>query len=192
MSDKAWWLLALLFAVGHVGCAASREQKAAEQLPAQRPEAVASEEETDSVHPAFSQSPKPDAEALGQGIEAAGDMRQDKVKGEARSAVRPQPSLDSGPDVDELDRKLDQAIGLVANLQYDQAEPILRPLVADYGKVKQPDKAALAMFWLAYCLEKQSQTDSAMVLYREVIRSHDGTRAATQAARRLEQLSREG
>jgi TolA-binding protein len=99
---------------------------------------------------------------------------------------------DRSDDESELDDRFDRAVSLISHFEYAKAEAILRPLVVRYRRAGGTDKVARSMFWLGYCLEKQAEIEPAAVLYREVIRSHDGTAAATQAARRLEQIRQAG
>lgn len=85
-------------------------------------------------------------------------------------------------------KDLDEAIALVAQLRYDEAADRLSPLVETFDAADDPARAAEAMFWLAYCHEKQGRTDRAATLYESVIRSYPGTPAARQAADRLSRL----
>ncbi|MFP4356158.1 MAG: tetratricopeptide repeat protein, partial [Phycisphaerae bacterium] len=121
----------------------------------------------------------------------AGTDSSDTAAPEARMATRLDDRPENRPDPVELDRKFDQAVSLISHFEYARAEPILRPLVGQYRQLSKADKSALSMFWLAYSLEKQAQLDAATVLYREIIRMYDGSSAATQAARRLQQIEEE-
>ncbi len=126
-------------------------------------------------------------------IDLAGRPARPAAEAEPRMAASPvDRDRDGADDVSELDRRFDQAVSGISRFEYAQAEAILRPLVVRYRRAGKAGKVAQSMFWLAYCLEKQAEIESAAVLYREVIRSHDGTAAATQAARRLEQIRKAG
>lgn len=90
---------------------------------------------------------------------------------------------------EEAQKNFDQALALVAQLCYDEAADRLSPLVETFDAAGDPARAAEAMFWLAYCHEKQGRTDRAASLYQNVIRSFPATPAARQAADRLTRLS---
>ncbi|KKL03934.1 hypothetical protein LCGC14_2621180, partial [marine sediment metagenome] len=50
------------------------------------------------------------------------------------------------------------------------------------------NRAAEAMFWLAYCSEKQDQKAKAARLYKELVRKYPGAPASRNASGRLSRL----
>jgi len=81
---------------------------------------------------------------------------------------------------------LDEALNLVSDGRYEEAAARLEPLASRLERSGRTDLAAQALFWQAYCFEKDGRLDQATDLYNRVVRSHPLTRAAQQAAERLD------
>jgi len=85
----------------------------------------------------------------------------------------------------ENQAKLNEAVALIAQLRYEEAAAKLTPLIQTFSDAGDEDRAAEATFWLAYCYEKQGQTEKAARIYRHVIKRYPETSATTQANQRL-------
>jgi hypothetical protein len=72
--------------------------------------------------------------------------------------------------------------------RYGEALRKLSPLTAIFEAAADAGKAAKAVFWTAYCQEKQGRTAEAAGLYESVGRRYAATPAARQAAERLARL----
>jgi len=81
-----------------------------------------------------------------------------------------------------------KAVALVAELHYEEAAEELLPLAAAFEEAGDRSRAAEALFWVAFCREKQGRTDEATAGYDRVVRRYLQTVAARQAAARLSRL----
>ena len=84
---------------------------------------------------------------------------------------------------------LDEAIDLVAQLRYEEAAPRLLTLSVQFEAAGDRDRTAEATFWLGYCYEKQGRYAEAGDLYARVVQEYPSSPAASQAARRFQDLT---
>jgi TolA-binding protein len=91
----------------------------------------------------------------------------------------------------EAEKEFKEARRLLAEMKYAEAERRLVPLARRYDSIGRPARAAEAMFWSAYCNERQGLTPDARALYLRVINDYPQTPAARQAAGRLTRLPAE-
>jgi len=84
--------------------------------------------------------------------------------------------------------ELQEAEGLIAQQRYGEAMRKLAPLAAIFEAAQDTGKAARAVFWTAYCHEKEGRTADAAALYESVTRRYGGTPAARLAGDRLGRL----
>lgn len=82
----------------------------------------------------------------------------------------------------------DRAVELVAQLRYEEAAGEFLPLIKMFEEDSKDNRAAEAMFWLAYCSEKQDQKAKAARLYKELVRKYPGAPASRNASGRLSRL----
>jgi hypothetical protein len=88
-------------------------------------------------------------------------------------------------DPTRADEALDEAVALVAKLEYANAEARLERLAETLDASGRRAQAAEARFWLGYCLEKRNRAAEAAAAYRHVVERYPETPAARQAAERL-------
>lgn len=79
----------------------------------------------------------------------------------------------------------EEAVALAANLRYERAAAAFERLLPRLEAAGDDRRAAEALFWLAFCREKQGRADQAEELYRRLIRGHPRSPAAGEARRRL-------
>jgi TolA-binding protein len=82
----------------------------------------------------------------------------------------------------------DEAVGLVSELKYPEAEIKFRQSLVWFQAAGDKDRSAECMFWIGFCREKQGQAAEARVQYDKVIRDYPGTPAASMAAQRMGRL----
>lgn len=95
-------------------------------------------------------------------------------------------------------RVFDEALALVADLQYKQAADKFHSVVNPLDEAGDRRRAAEAVFWFGYCREKladreigvmnQRYLDSATKLYKRLIEYYPKTVAAARATARLAAL----
>jgi TolA-binding protein len=83
---------------------------------------------------------------------------------------------------------LDQALAMVENGQYREAELRLESLASRFESLDNADLSAKALFWQGFCCEKDDRTEKAKDLYNRVLRAYPATPAARQASDRLKPL----
>ena len=81
---------------------------------------------------------------------------------------------------------LDQALAMVQEGRYREAEPKLESLVYKFESCDAADLASKALFWQGFCCEKDDRAEQAKTLYNRVLRAYPATPAARQAAERLD------
>jgi TolA-binding protein len=74
------------------------------------------------------------------------------------------------------------------DLQYGPAERELRQLLVRFQAVDDVKYLSDTLFWLGYCLEKQSLPGEARCFYEQLAEKYPATAAAQQACARLAQL----
>jgi len=82
----------------------------------------------------------------------------------------------------------DEAVALVSELKYPDAEVKFRQSLLWFQAVGDKDRSAECMFWLGFCQEKQGRAAEARVQYDKVIRDYSGTPASRMAAERMGRL----
>ncbi len=87
--------------------------------------------------------------------------------------------------------QFNEAVGMVADLQYEAALPKLLTVSIDLEAAGDQARAAEAMFWLGYCHEKLDHNQDALDTYTRIIRDYPMTTAAREASARLTRLSPE-
>lgn len=80
----------------------------------------------------------------------------------------------------------DEAQALVARGQYAEAEARIGPLAGAFEAAGDRARTAEALFWAAYCREKQGRPDEAARGYEAVVRGYPETPASRQASARLD------
>ncbi len=91
--------------------------------------------------------------------------------------------------VRERDREaFNEAVARVAELRYDEAAESFARLIERFESVEDRARAAEAMFWLAYCHEKQGRIAEATALYNRLLQAHPRAPACRQAKQRLSLL----
>lgn len=100
-----------------------------------------------------------------------------------------------------LVKVFDEAVALVADLQYKQAADKFHSVVNPLDEAGDRRRAAEAVFWFGYCREKladreigvmnQRYLDSAAKLYKRLIEYYPKTVAAARATERLAALKGE-
>lgn len=83
----------------------------------------------------------------------------------------------------------DEGVAMAKNLQFDRAAGRFATLVNMFEASGEDNRAAEALFWLAYCREKQNRTREAALLYQRVLRKYADSPASREADRRLGALS---
>ena len=90
---------------------------------------------------------------------------------------------------EQLAERLDEAVLLVVQLEYDQAQAPLYWLADQFDDIEDTTHAAEAWFWLGYCHEKRGQVAVARDLYGRVAALYRAAPASRIAERRLQRLS---
>lgn len=87
--------------------------------------------------------------------------------------------------------ELDEAVALAANRRYAEAAAEFERLAEEYRQDQDYHRAALATFWLGFCLEKQGRIEEAEEIYEQVSLEYGDTPAAARARQRLDMLDRD-
>jgi TolA-binding protein len=82
----------------------------------------------------------------------------------------------------------DAAVEMVTRLEYAAAEREFRQLLVRFGATDEVKYVTETLFWLGYCLEKQSLVDEARKYYQRLADKYPDSPAAGQARRRLAYL----
>jgi hypothetical protein len=82
----------------------------------------------------------------------------------------------------------DEAVALVSELKYPEAEIKFRQSLVWFQAAGDKDRSAECMFWIGFCQEKHGRTAEARVQYDKVIRDYSGTPASRMAAERMGRL----
>lgn len=83
----------------------------------------------------------------------------------------------------------DEAVAMASRLEFARAAGRFASLVDTFEASGEDNRAAEAVFWLAYCREKQGRTKEAGLLYQRVLRKYAESPASREAERRLGALS---
>ena len=86
------------------------------------------------------------------------------------------------------DQAFEEAVALVAQLNYPEALDKFEAVFPRLHVAGDTARAAEAMFWVAYCYEKQGQKAAALDWYKRVVRAYLWEPAASEAAKRLTRL----
>ena len=76
----------------------------------------------------------------------------------------------------------------MAQSDYDEAIEVLIPLINYFENTADPSQAAEAMFWMAFCHEKEKRIDQARSLYTLIEHKYPDAPASRQAAHRLARI----
>ena len=82
----------------------------------------------------------------------------------------------------------DEAVALVSELKYPEAEIKFRQSLVWFQAAGDKDRSAECIFWIGFCQEKHGRTAEARVQYDKVIRDYSGTPASRMAAERMGRL----
>jgi tetratricopeptide (TPR) repeat protein len=85
----------------------------------------------------------------------------------------------------------DEAVGLVSQLKYPEAEIKFRRSLVWFQAAGDKDRSAECLFWIGFCQEKQGRTAEARGQYEKSFRDYPGTPAARLAAERMGRLPAE-
>ena len=107
----------------------------------------------------------------------------------------PAPTMPAGADPVKV---FDEALALVADLQYKQAADKFHSVVDPLDEAGDVRRASEAVFWFGYCREKRADRetgamkqrclDSARLLYKRLIEYYPKSTAAARATERLAAL----
>jgi len=82
----------------------------------------------------------------------------------------------------------DEAVVLVSDLKYPEAEIKFRRSLVAFQAVGDKDRSAECMFWIGFCQEKQGRTAEARAQYEKTFRDYPDTPAGRMAAERMGRL----
>ena len=103
--------------------------------------------------------------------------------------AKPQPrTVATTMPAEKAVKLFEEALDLVTDLQYQQAGEKFRRVVDPLDEVGDHRRAAEAVFWLAYCREKQRYLPAAAKLYKRLIEKFPDSPASRRAAERLAAL----
>jgi hypothetical protein len=83
----------------------------------------------------------------------------------------------------------DEAVALVSELKYPEAEIKFRQSLVWFQAAGDRDRSAECMFWIGFCQEKHGRTAEARGQYEKLVRDYPGTPAGRMAAERMGRLS---
>ena len=126
--------------------------------------------------------------AAGGALLAGGCMAQDVRPSPSWVASRAEPPI-RRPVAPVAMPDFDEAVALVGDLKYVEAEKKFRQLAAWSDASGDAGRAAECVFWIGFCLEKQRRLPEARVQYDKAMREYPGTVAARMAAERLKRLA---
>ncbi len=131
------------------------------------------------------------------------DAVKERIQSDMKTALRGGDKLRDGfpattmPVVANPVKVFDEALALVADLQYKQAADKFHSVVDPLDEAGDHRRAAEAVFWFGYCREKlgdldsarrQAYRDSARLLYKRLIEHYPKSAAAARATARLAAL----
>ncbi len=82
----------------------------------------------------------------------------------------------------------DEAVVLVSELKYPDAEIKFRRSLVWFQAAGDKDRSAECLFWIGFCQEKQGRTAEARGQYEKLVRDYPGTPAGRIAAERMGRL----
>ena len=82
----------------------------------------------------------------------------------------------------------DEAVALVSELKYPEAEIKFRQSLVWFQAAGDRDRSAECLFWIGFCQEKQGRTAEARGQYEKLVRDYPGTPAGRMAAERMGRL----
>lgn len=97
---------------------------------------------------------------------------------EASSA--PAPSIDA-----QTMQAFDKALADAAALRYEDAAKQFAALMPALEQSSDAQLASDCMFWMAFCYEKSSRKEQAVIFYQHLSMRYPGTKAADMAGDRL-------
>ena len=109
--------------------------------------------------------------------------------GVAGRRYSPEPSRTARQAGPQDHAALDRAVEIAVNARYREAAREFARLEQIFRSVGDVKRVAEAMFWLAYCHERQGNSPAAIELYKRLLKEHSDTPAARQAGQRLKRLT---
>ncbi len=100
--------------------------------------------------------------------------------------IEPQQPIKIKPQrtLTELVEAYEQALLAVSKLHYDKVVSDFKHLAERFVNVGDTSRAAEALFWHGYCLEKLGRKDDAITVYDRIMQSHPKSKVGQQASLR--------
>lgn len=89
----------------------------------------------------------------------------------------------------QAESELDQAVAMAARGRYTAAAVEFERLAEKYRRDEDHARAATAMFWLGFCMEKQGHIEQAREIYEHLERQYADEPGVYRSRQRLEMLS---